>query len=661
MLKKFKNKSKNIWISIIAIFIVVTLVQTYQANSSITGDTIQKVKETTDVSLNTFIEKYKDNDFSKIDVVNDNKLIWYIFLWTGKWTDFMLIQKTVTEERFNTFESEKPISTSLTELWINIQWKTQINIKTEKEKFFENIISDILPLLIFFGLFLLVMKFALPKGWWLPFANKTWKDSMKVNIKTRFKDVAWMEEVKEELSEIVDYLKNSSKYHKVWARHPKWVLLYGQPWSGKTLLARAVAWEASVPFFSVSWSEFMEMLVWMWAAKVRNLFQKAKTAWKAIIFIDEIDAIWRRRWLWHTGWHQEQEQTLNQILTEMDGFDNKTNIIVIAATNRPDVLDPALLRAWRFDRKVLVSAPTYEERKEIFEYYLKNKKTTKKLNLDSLIKRTSGLVWADIENIVNESALKLAKDWNTILSDDEFEYALEKVLMWPEKKIKSMQENERKIIAYHELWHAVTSHLLPEADNVEKITIVRRGEALWATRKIPEEDRYLYSKKKILEETISLLWWRVAEEVFFGKENVTTWASNDFERATKMITDMIMKYWMDEEIWPIMYFDKSKEEYIPYKTYSEKTAEKIDNKIKDYISICYKKSKDIITKNKELINNMSKVLLEKEYLTKEEFILLMNNKPLKTKKTPIDRLLKKKPTKKTNTTKKNTTKKIIKK
>ena len=650
------KKTKNVWISILALIIIITLFQTYQANANISWDTIEKIKENTQVSLNTFLEKYKNNNFSKIDVINDSKLIGYVFLWTGEWKDFMLIQKKVTEKRYNTFESKKPISTSLADLKIDLQGKTQINIKTKKENFFEGMISDVLPLLIFFWLFLLVMKFTLPKSGGLPFWNKTWKDSMKINIKTRFKDVAWMEEVKWELSEIVDYLKNSAKYDKVWARHPKGVLLYGQPGSGKTLLARAVAGEASVPFFSVSWSEFMEMLVWMWAAKVRNLFQKAKTAWKAIIFIDEIDAIGRRRWLWHTWWHQEQEQTLNQILTEMDGFDNKTNIIVIAATNRPDILDPALLRAWRFDRKILVSAPTYEERKEIFDYYLKNKKTNKKLNLDSLIKRTSGLVWADIENIVNEASLKLAKDWNTILWEDEFEYALEKVLMWPEKKIKSMKEHERKIIAYHELWHAVTSHLLDEADNVEKITIVRRGEALWATRKIPEEDKYLYSKKKILEETISLLGWRVAEEVFFGKDNITTWASNDFEKATKMITDMIMKYGMDEEIGTILYFDKSKEEYIPYKTYSEKTAEKIDNKIKEYINSCYKKSKDIITKNKTLIDSISKELLKKEYLTKEEFILLMNSKKLPTKK---ESKKTKKDIKKIIKTKKTTTKKTI--
>ena len=572
------KKPKNVRILIIALILIVTSYQTYQA-TKISEDVVQVIKEQEELPLNSFMDKYKNKEFSKVDLVNDTKLLGYVFVWTWKWQSFMTIQKTLTEEIYNVFESKKPENTSLIELWIELDWSTEINIKSEKESFLTSILKEVVPLLIFFVLILFLFRFSLPKWWWLPFNTKAWKENIKTKENTKFSDVAWMEEVKEELSEIVDYLKNSSKYQKVWARHPKWVLLYWQPWSWKTLLARAVAWEASVPFFSVSWSEFMEMLVWMWAAKVRNLFQKAKTAWKAIIFIDEIDAIWRKRGLWHTGWHQEQEQTLNQILTEMDWFDNKTNIIVMAATNRPDILDPALLRAGRFDRKILVSAPTYEERKEIFEYYLKGKKVEKNLNLDSLIKRTSGLVWADIENIVNEAALKLAKENKTVIGEEEFEYALEKVLMWPEKKVKSMQEKEKQIIAYHELWHAVTSHLLENTDKVEKITIVRRWQALWATWKTPEEDKYLYSKNKIIDETISLLWWRAAEEVFFGKDEITTWASNDLERATKIITDMVMKYWMDEELWPVFYFDGSREEYLPYKTYSEKVAEKIDEKI----------------------------------------------------------------------------------
>ena len=608
------KKTKNVWIFLAVVIIWLTLVEWYMMNEA---QNWEKITETTDASLSDFLEYYNSWSFEKVDVVNDKNLVWYIFI---TWDD--------KSREYQTIESEKPENTSLADIWIDILWNSRIIVKTEKDNMLVSMAKEILPLFLFLVIIAIAFRFMMPK-WSGPMwiNTRAWTDTSKTKITTKFADVAGMEEVKEELTEIVDFLKSPEKYRKVWARPPKWVLLYGQPGSGKTLLARAVAWEANVPFFSASGSEFMEMLVWMWAAKVRNLFQKAKAAWTAIVFIDEIDAIGWKRWIWHTWWHQEQEQTLNQILTEMDGFDNKSHVIVMAATNRPDMLDPALLRAWRFDRKILVSAPTYEERKAIFEYYLKDKKIDKSVNLDSLIKRTSWLVWADIENIVNEASLKLAKKWNKIvLSQDEFEYAIEKVLMWPEKKVKSMQEKEKQTIAYHELGHAVTSHLLSEADKVEKITIVRRWQALWATWKTPEEDKYLYSKTKILHETISLLGWRASEEIFLWKDNITTWASNDFERATQMISDMVMKYWMDDELGPIVYFDENKWDYSLYKPYSEKTAEIIDKKIKDYIFDCYEKSKKIIKDNKSLIEKMSKILLDKEYLTRDEFKDLMDGK-----------------------------------
>lgn len=270
-------------------------------------------------------------------------------------------------------------------------------------------------------------------------------------------------------------------------------------------MARAVAGEAGVAFFSASGSEFMEMLVGMGASKVRKLFEQAKAAGKAIIFIDEIDAIGKKRGAGYTGGHQEQEQTLNQILTEMDGFDKNTNIIVMAATNRPDTLDPALLRAGRFDRKVLVAAPTFEERIQIFQYYFQKRTIDPKVNIESLAKRTSGLVGADIENVVNEAALQVAKDGREALRVEDFEYALEKAIMGPEKRVKSMKEKEKKLVAYHELGHAVTGHLLVNADPIEKISIVRRGQALGVTWTSPEEDKHLYSKAKFLDELVTLL------------------------------------------------------------------------------------------------------------------------------------------------------------
>lgn len=634
MKKKMKFSVSNIiWILII-IFLWYNLVLSFFNNKNFTEDwVVEVVKETQEVDLNDFLEAYNQDAFEKIYVINETDLEGYEFVSTGWNMWFMTFWSSYVQKNYNVIKTKKSAITQLSDLWISYTWDTLITVKKVEDSFFIKLLQDLLPLLLILVWFILLIKFLWPKWWWLPFDMKIGKQADKTLIKTKFKDVAWMEEVKDELSEIVDFLKDPTKYNKVWAKHPKWVLLYWPPGSGKTLLARAVAGEASVSFFTASWSEFMEMLVWMWAAKVRSLFKKAKDAWKAIIFIDEIDAIWRKRWWWHSGWHQEQEQTLNQILTEMDWFDNNSQIIVMAATNRPDMLDSALLRSGRFDRKVMVPAPAIEEREAIFKYYLKWKKVSKNVDLDSVLNRTSGLVWADIENIINEASLKLAREWRQTINADDFEYALEKVLMWPEKKIKKINIKDKEIIAYHELWHAVTSHVLPEADDVQKISIVRRWHALWATWKAAQEDKYLYSKQKILEEVISLLWWRASEEIFVWKKYITTWASNDFERATKMITDFIVKYWMDEELWVVVYDQwDSQAEFISYKPYSDKTAEKIDIKISEYMKHCYDQSKKILTDHKAKIEEMKDIIMKKEYLSKKEFNELMDWKPEKTSK-----------------------------
>ena len=620
------------WFRFILFFVLLIswAIQVYKT-VSVQGDIIEVVRDTKEISLNDFLKQYNAWTFTKIILEDETSLKGYEYLETWASVPFMTVKKNLTEQYVNLFETKKPLGTSLNDLGISMTGAVIVDVKFNEKSWRSQLLQDVWPLLLFFVIFILILRFAMPKWWngWFPFSVKSGKLNTSKTMKTRFSDVAGMDEVKMELSEIVDYLKNPGKYHKVGARHPKWVLLYGQPWSGKTLLARAVAGESNVPFFSVSGSEFMEMLVGMWAAKVRELFGKAKAVGRAIIFIDEIDAIWKKRGVGYTWGHQEQEQTLNQILTEMDGFDNATNIIVIAATNRPDILDPALMRAWRFDRKVYVSEPTYEERILIFNYYLKGKKLDTSINVLSLAKRTSGLVGADIENIVNEAALKEAKENRSIVDQNDFEYALEKVIMGPEKKVKSMKEQEKKIIAFHELGHAITSHLLPNADPVEKISIVRRGHALGVTWIMPNEDLYLNSKAKFLDEVVSLLGWRASEEVFFGTNNITTWASNDFEKATTIITNMIVKYGMDKEIWPVSYIEKKDDEYRMFKSYSEKTAQIIDEKIKKYIADCYEQSKKIIIQNKQLIEKLSIVLLDKEYLTKEEFESMIdkNSKP----------------------------------
>lgn len=617
---------KWLWFVLLFVLVITGGIQAYKTIST-QGEVIQVIRETKQVSLNDFLEQYNSWTFSKIALEDEISLKGYQNIGTGDSVSFMGVKKKLVEQYVNLYETKKPLGTSLKDLWISMTGAVIVDVRFNEKSWRSTLLQDIWPLILFFIILMLLFKFAMPKGGagGFPFSVKAGKLNTSKNQKTKFSDVAGMDEVKMELSEIVDYLKNPAKYNKVGARHPKWVLLYGQPWSGKTLLARAVAWESNVPFFSVSGSEFMEMLVGMWAAKVRELFGKAKAVGRAIIFIDEIDAIGKKRGVWSTGGHQEQEQTLNQILTEMDGFDNTTNVIVIAATNRPDILDPALMRAGRFDRKVYVSEPTYEERLLIFDYYLKGKKLNPNLNIPSLAKRTSGLVGADIENIVNEAALKEAKENRSTLDQNDFEYALEKVIMWPEKKVKSMKEQEKKIIAFHELGHAVTSHILPNADPVEKISIVRRGHALGVTWIMPNEDMYLSSKAKFLDEVISLLWWRAAEEIFFGSDYITTWASNDFEKATDIITNMIVKYGMDKDLGTVTYLENNKSEYSMFRWYSEKTAQIIDEKIKKYMATCYEQSKKLIIQNKQLIEQLSVVLLDKEYLAKEEFESMIMN------------------------------------
>ena len=627
--KEVKSTPSYRWIGY---FIIVSLVVAFWINATQSSQlapifwawswAIEVIEETEDLTLNQWLEHYQSWDFKKVNVINDRDLEGYAFVKT--WEKVVLWFSAPTSE-YKLYKSEKAESLSVVDMGIDLTWNVELALYKVEDSIWMKLFEQLGTLIVFLLVLLIWMRFLLPKNWpsWM-FWVKVGKESKKNESTTKFSDIAWMDEVKNELIEIIDYLKSPDKYQKIWARPPKGVLLYWAPGSWKTLLARAVAWEAGVSFFSASGSEFMEMLVWMWAAKVRKLFDQAKAAWKAIIFIDEIDAIGKKRWSWYTGGHQEQEQTLNQILTEMDWFDKNTNIIVMAATNRPDTLDPALLRAWRFDRKVFVSVPTFDERVQIFEYYLTKKKVAKDVSIQSLAKRTSWLVWADIENVVNEAALQVAKANRDTLEVADFEYALEKVIMWPEKKVKSMKEKEKKLVAYHELWHAVTGHLLDNTDPIEKISIVRRWHALWVTWTTPEEDKNLYSKAKFLDEIVSLLWWRAAEEVFFWKDEITTWASNDLERATWIIKNMILKYWMDDDFWPINYLKESEDQWF-INPYSEDIAQLVDKKIKTYLQEAYQKAKKILKLNQDLINKMAECLLEKEYLSSDEFVEMMKD------------------------------------
>ncbi len=635
MAKKKKVTKKNKLQSLISLliigFVIISLLSFFSPLANVkveNGQTFVESYQKEKVELSKFLKLYKQKKFTKIKEINGTTLEGMEPI-SGQQTQIpvMLLGKDVQIKSFKVYETQKPIRLTLPELGISLTGEIPVEVEYQTGSFLGRFIFEtLLPILLFMGFLLFLFRGIGPKWWgWLPFLSSAGKLAKKDEVKTTFKDVAGMKEAKEELKEIVDFLKNPKKYQKAGAKVPKGVLLYGPPGAGKTLLARAVAGEANVPFFSASGAEFMEMLVGLGAAKVRDLFKKAKASAPAIIFIDEIDAIGKKRGLGVTGGHQEQEQTLNQILTEMDGFDKDTNVIVIAATNRPDILDPALLRPGRFDRKVFVGKPTLEERLEILKLHAKDKKLTKDVDLEGLARRTAWFVGADLENILNEAALKAAKDGRDTITNADLEYALEKVVMGPEKKIRSMKEKERQTIAYHELWHAVTAYNLPNADPVEKISIVSRGRALGVTWYSPKEDEYLRSKAKFLDDLVSLLGGRAAEEIFLGKENVTTGAANDFERATQIASDMIMKYGMDEELGPIMYLDEDRWEWMPYKPFSEKTAEKIDEKIKEILHQAYQKAKNIISKNKDKIQKLAQILLEKEYLTKEEFLKYMED------------------------------------
>jgi cell division protease FtsH len=614
---------------LIASFLITGLLWTVRDSSVTTADGERKLvqHEMREINLNEFLDLYNDGQFEDIILRNQVQLEWYV-PFTGAVTRSGLLNRWPTpEELFTVFQTNKPADTSLPDLGIALTGATNISVVFTQDNFLSKLLLEqVLPLVFFILILVLAFRIFGPKWWGMPwFGIKAWQLRTEKDVQTRFKDVAWMEEVKDELVEVVDFLKHPKKYQKVGAKIPKWVLLWWPPWSGKTLLAKAVAWESGVAFFSASWSEFMEMLVWMWAAKVRELFKKAKAAAPAIIFIDEIDTIGRKRWAWYTGWHQEQEQTLNQILTEMDWFDTGSNVIVIAATNRPEILDAALLRSGRFDRKIMVWNPTLEERKQILEIHTQDKKLGPDADLETLARRTSGFVGADLANVINEAALKIAKENRKQITMADLDYALEKVIMGPEKKIKTLKEHERNIVTYHELWHAVTAYLLPNADPVEKISIVSRGMALWVTWMMPEEDRYLYSKAKFMDEMVTLLWWRAAEEVFFWADEITTWASNDFEKVTKIASNMLLKYWMDDEIGTLLRYDKDKSEFYHFKPYSEKFAQKVDEKIQQLVQEAYNKAVMLIKKNKKIIEKMAHLLKEKEYISKDEFLAMMDD------------------------------------
>lgn len=516
----------------------------------------------------------------------------------------------------------------------NLKSEVEVNFFTE-ENVFGNLILSLLPFILIIGVWIFIMRrmsggsgggaggqiFNIGKSKAKLFDEKT-------DVKTSFKDVAGLEGAKEEVQEIVDFLKNPEKYTSLGGKIPKGALLVGQPGTGKTLLAKAVAGEAKVPFFSLSGSDFVEMFVGVGASRVRDLFKQAKEKAPAIIFIDEIDAIGRARGKSNfSGSNDERENTLNQLLTEMDGFGTNTNVIVLAATNRADVLDKALMRAGRFDRQIYVDLPDVRERKEIFEVHLRPIKQAEKLDVDFLAKQTPGFSGADIANVCNEAALIAARNGKKAVGKQDFLDAVDRIVGGLEKKNKIITKEEKKAIAYHEAGHATVSWMLEHAAPLVKVTIVPRGQSLGAAWYLPEE-RLIVRPEQMLDEMCAALGGRAAEQVIFDK--ISTGALSDLEKVTKQARAMVTIYGLSDKVGNLTYYDSSgQSEYGFTKPYSEQTAEIIDKEISDIIETQYQRAVDLLIKHKDKLTELAEVLLDKEVIFKDNLEKIFGERPFK--------------------------------
>ena len=453
-----------------------------------------------------------------------------------------------------------------------------------------------------------------------------------------FQDVAGVEEAKEELKEVVEFLREPEKFISLGARIPKGVLLVGPPGTGKTLLAKAVSGEAGVPFFSISGSEFVEMFVGVGASRVRDLFDQAKRHSPCIVFVDEIDAVGRQRGAGLGGSHDEREQTLNQMLVEMDGFDTDTNIIIMAATNRPDILDPALLRPGRFDRRVVLDRPDMHGREMILKVHTKGKPLAPEVDLTVLARSTPGFVGADLENLVNEGAILAARRNKKVIGQSELEEAIERVIAGPERKSRLISEEEKRIVAYHEAGHAVVMNALPEADPVLKVSIIARGMAGGYTLALPEEDRILMARKKLHADMVGLLGGRAAEELVF--DDITSGASNDLERVTRMARAMVTRLGMSEQLGPMVYGQKEEliflgREISEQRDYSDAVAEEIDIEVRRMVGDAYNRARHILVEYRDRLDAVARSLLEKETISRDEFEKIFPPPYPKTSGTPL--------------------------
>jgi cell division protease FtsH len=483
-------------------------------------------------------------------------------------------------------------------------------------------LMQLVPIVLIIGAFLWIMNQSQAGGGRvMQFGKARAKQVTKDQPKTTFKDVAGVDEAIEELQEVKEYLQNPAKFQAMGAKIPKGVLLFGPPGTGKTLLARAVAGEAGVPFYSISGSDFVEMFVGVGAARVRDLFEQAKQNAPAIVFIDEIDAVGRHRGAGLGGGHDEREQTLNQLLVEMDGFDQRTAVILMAATNRPDILDPALLRPGRFDRHVTIDRPDLEGRKAILRVHARGKPFDEHVDLDVIARRTPGFTGADLANVINEAALLAARWGKKAITMKEVEEAIDRVMAGPERKSRVMSEREKRVIAYHEGGHALVAHVLPNTDPVHKISVISRGRALGYTLTLPEQDKFLMTREELTDELAMLLGGRVAEELIVG--DITTGAANDIERATKIARQMVTEYGMSDVIGPLTLGQKQHEVFLgrdfqSQPDYSDSVAFEIDNEVRQMIDQAHDEALEILQEWRPKLDQLASTLIERETIDRED-------------------------------------------
>ncbi|MEQ9484480.1 ATP-dependent zinc metalloprotease FtsH3 [Coleofasciculus sp. F4-SAH-05] len=547
-------------------------------------------------------------------------------------------QAMVTTQDGSQYQVNLPNDPELISILTNNNVDIKVRPQSDDGFWFRTLSGLFFPILLLVGLFFLLRRAQNgPGSQAMNFGKSKARVQMEPQTQVTFGDVAGIEQAKLELNEVVDFLKNADRFTAIGAKIPKGVLLVGPPGTGKTLLARAVAGEAGVPFFSISGSEFVEMFVGVGASRVRDLFEQAKNSAPCIVFIDEIDAVGRQRGAGLGGGNDEREQTLNQLLTEMDGFEGNTGIIIIAATNRPDVLDSALLRPGRFDRQVVVDRPDYAGRLEILNVHARGKTLSKDVDLEKIARRTPGFTGADLSNLLNEAAILAARRNLTEISMDEVNDAIDRVLAGPEKKDRVMSEKRKRLVAYHEAGHALVGALMPDYDPVQKISIIPRGRAGGLTWFTPSEDRMdsgLYSRSYLQNQMAVALGGRIAEEIIFGEEEVTTGASNDLQQVARVARQMITRFGMSDRLGPVALGRQNGNMFLGRdiasdRDFSDTTAATIDQEVRQLVDEAYHRAKDVLVGNKHILDKLSAMLIEKETVDAEELQELLAENDVK--------------------------------